>query len=115
LFTLSTVIHHNAKDRTVFLRPLVPLFPQLLDCVNESYAAVGDTGLTNRKAARLEINTSVPYMIRATYLVLASRVYAVKRFLACPFTFIDSPGHAGVLHIRDMRLRTHQRSRRFAQ
>jgi len=57
----------------------------------------------------------VPYMIRATYLVLASRVYAVKRFLACPFTFIDSPGHAGVLHIRDMRLRTHQRSRRFAQ
>jgi len=41
----------------------------------------------HRKAARLEINTSVPYMIRATYLVLASRVYAVKRFLACPFTF----------------------------
>jgi hypothetical protein len=57
---------------------------------------------------RLEINTSVPYMTpRDLHLVLASRVHPVKRFLACRFPFTDSPGHAGVLHTRDIALRTH--------
>jgi hypothetical protein len=32
----------------------------------------------------------------------------VKRFLACPFTFTDSPDHAGVSRtIRDIALRAH--------
>jgi len=41
----------------------------------------------------------------------------VKRFRACPFTFTDSPDHAGVsCTIRDIAPRAHLvRPRRFAQ
>jgi len=71
------------------------------------------------KAERLETNTSMPHMIRATSSGPGEpRVrIPVKRFLACPFTFTDSPDHAGVSRTnRDMGLRrTSLRSRRFAQ
>src|SRR5215472_7948812 len=63
-----------------------------------------------RKAepGRLETNTSMPHMIGATSSGPGEpRVrIPVKRFLACPFTFTDSPDHAGVsCTIRDMGLR----------
>ncbi len=61
--------------------------------------------LTNRKAERLETNTSMPHMMRATSFGPGEpRVrIPVKRFLACPFTFTDSPDHAGVsCTIRDI-------------
>jgi hypothetical protein len=60
------------------------------------------------KAERLETNTSMPHMIRATSSGPGEpRVrIPVKRFLACPFTFTDSPDHAGVSRTnRDMGLR----------
>jgi hypothetical protein len=47
---------------------------------------------------RLETNTSMPHIMRATsYGPGEPRVrIPVKRFLACPFTFTDNPNHAGV-------------------
>jgi hypothetical protein len=59
---------------------------------------------------RLETNTSMPHMIGATLSGPGEpRVrIPVKRFLACPFTFTDSPDHAGVSRtIRDIALRAH--------
>jgi hypothetical protein len=59
---------------------------------------------------RLETNTSMPHMTGATLSGPGEpRVrIPVKRFLACPFTFTDSPDHAGVSRtIRDIALRAH--------
>ena len=49
-------------------------------------------------AERLETNTSVGHMIVRPYVVLASRVYGSPSngFWLAPFTFTDSPDHAGV-------------------
>ena len=66
--------------------------------------------LPEPKAKRLETNTSMPYMVGATSSGPGEpRVrIPVKRFLACPSTFTDSPDHAGVSRtIRDIALRAH--------
>lgn len=77
------------------------------------------SSLTNGKAERLETNTSMPHMTGATLSGPGEpRVrIPVKRFLACPSTFTDSPDHAGVsCTIRDIACgRTSLRPRRFAQ
>jgi hypothetical protein len=62
-------------------------------------SAATPLALTNRKAGRLETNTSMPHMIGATSSGPGEpRVWIpVRRFLACPFIFTDNnPDHAGV-------------------
>jgi hypothetical protein len=51
-----------------------------------------------RKGGRLEINISMPHMEAATFTRSTQAACAdpVKRYLACLFTFSDSPDHAGV-------------------